>query len=55
MERLRTWIVAHDFQIPPIFAEIDPLEEKYRRTGTTTRWQRKNREKGIVPRNSEAA
>ncbi len=24
VERLRTWILDHDFQIPPIFAEIDP-------------------------------
>jgi hypothetical protein len=52
---MRTWIVAHDFQIPPLFAEIDPLEEKYRRTGTTTRWAKKNRAKAIVPRNVKAA
>jgi hypothetical protein len=55
VERMRTWIVAHNFQIPPIFAEIDPLEERLRRTGTLTRWVKKNREKAIVPRKREAA
>jgi site-specific DNA recombinase len=55
VEQMRTWIEAHNFQIPPIFAEIDPLEEKLRRTGTLARWAKKNREKAIVPRSREAA
>ena len=52
---MRTWIEAHNFQIPPLFAEVDPLEEKLRRTGTLARWAKKNREKAIVPRSREAA
>lgn len=54
VERLRTWIVAHDFQIPPIFAEIDPHEEKLRRTGTLTRLAKKRGGKPIVPRSTAA-
>lgn len=53
VERLRTWIEAHDFQIPPIFEEVDPTEEKLRRTGTLTRWAKRNREKATVPRSAE--
>lgn len=52
---MRTWIEAHNFQIPPIFAEIDPLQEKLRRTGTLARWAKQNREKAIVPRSRETA
>ncbi len=37
VESVRTWLVRMDFQIPQIFAEVDPIEEKYRRTGTLAR------------------
>jgi len=37
VERLRTWLIEVNFQIPPIFVEEDELQERRRRTGLLTR------------------
>jgi hypothetical protein len=37
VEQLRTWIIEHNFQIPPLFVEEDELEEKRRRAGVPRR------------------
>jgi DNA invertase Pin-like site-specific DNA recombinase len=37
VERMRTWIIERNFQIPPLFVDFDEVEERRRRAGVTER------------------
>lgn len=37
VEQMRTWILEHNFQIPPLFVDFDEEEEKRRRAGVPRR------------------
>lgn len=51
VERLRTWIVERNFQIPPLFVDLDELTERKRRAGVLSRHQmRMPSTRNIVPR-----
>ena len=56
VERLRTWIIERNFQIPRLFVEIDEDAERRRRAGLTRRGTRgASAIEGIVPRKRRAA
>jgi site-specific DNA recombinase len=56
VERLRTWIIERNFQIPPPFVDSDEVEDKRRRAGVTRRRKRRMQvTEDIVPRPARAA
>ena len=51
VERMRTWIVDRNFQIPPIYVDVDEASEKRRRAGVPMRRSRDGHcSPTIVPR-----
>jgi len=45
VERLRTWIVERNFQIPPLFFDLDEEQEKRRRAGMATKRKRRGQKR----------
>jgi hypothetical protein len=43
VEKMRTWVEGLNYQLPPLFVDIDPIEEKRRRAGVA---RRRNRQRG---------
>src|SRR5713226_10394754 len=37
VERMRTWIIERNFQIPPLYVDVDELSERRRRAGVPKR------------------
>ena len=55
VESMRTWIIEHNFQIPPLFVDIDEHSERRRRAGVPKRNARHSLEtRTIVPSQSRA-
>ena len=56
VERMRTWIIERNFQIPPIYMDIDEASERRRRAGVPVRRARRiERRATIMARNERAA
>ncbi len=49
VERLRTWIIERNFQIPALFVDLDDDQERRRRAGVTRRRNTRHASEGIVP------
>src|SRR5437762_455802 len=51
VESMRTWIIERNFQIPPLYVDVDELSERQRRAGVPKRQARRSHLTGtIVPR-----
>jgi DNA invertase Pin-like site-specific DNA recombinase len=55
LERLRTWIIERNFQLPDLFVEIDEDGERRRRAGVPGRKKRPHGQKVSVPEKRRAA
>jgi len=56
VESMRTWIVEQNFQIPPLYVDVDELTERRRRAEVPKRVGRRSRvTETIVPRKPRAA
>jgi hypothetical protein len=56
VEKMRTWLLERNFQIPPLFVDFDEKEERRRRAGVVLRPKNRARpDGGIMPRTRLAA